>query len=692
MATVSTFADLQAAVALLDNDIIIDTNIEFPATISINYQTVISGSNQNITLTRAAGFTGSLFDIQPAGIVTLNSLTIDGQGAIGSPLVTTTGNLTISNSLLQNNNSTSVGAAVFANTGSVLTCTNSVFTTNSTTAQGGSIFTNAGVTATFTNCTIANSAALEGGGVYVNVNGTGMFTTCQFLNNTAQQNGAGLFLNNSASGVVTDCSFTDNNTVIGFGGGLFSNVDAITTLSGGTFTRNQCAFDGGGCYLNSGGIATVNGTAFLGNTSDRDGGGLYLNELAGTTPITNCSFEGNSSGNGGGLFINRSNTTLNGSTFLNNLATQAGGGLFINIDSDFSGTNDLFQGNQAGASGGGGVFQNSNTVASYSNSTFANNSTTGDAGGLFINVGATATVVSTLFNQNSSTNGGAIFINSGATLNTAQNTQFIGNTSTGDAGAVQINPTATFNEQDGTFSGNAAGQTGGAINNLGTLNISGTTAIGVPVSNTAAIAAGIFNGGTLNVQDTTNALSGVFIPSIDNVVQITQPLLPGSIIQLDQTGYVFPDPANSPILVGVPTPQYPILSQSDADQFAKPVTGFEDWVVRLINNQIVLVFDPGFRIIYLNLMGASNPNPTTYRPEDLPIVLQDPGPVPGFRFVGWFDVNGNRVTVIPVGTTGDITLIARFVRVGPPYSPEFFARCRQLKRCRCCCRCRSCGK
>ncbi len=441
-------------------------------------------------------------------------------------------------------------------------------------------------------------------------------------------------------------------------------------------------------FLNGGGSATVSGTTFRGNSSGRDGGGLYLNELVGTTPVNGCTFENNSSGNGGGLFINRSNATLIDSTFTSNTASQAGGGLFINIDSDFTGDNNIFQGNQAGDGGGGGVFQNANTVATFSNSSFTNNSTTGGAGGLFINEGATATVTSSLFAQNASASGGAVFINTDATLNSSNNTQFIGNTSTGDAGAVQINPTGTFNEQDGTFSGNAAAQTGGAINNLGTLTISGTTSIGVPVNNTAAIAPGIFNGGTLNAQDTTNATSGVFIPSIDNVVQITQPLLPGSIIQLDQTDYVFPDPANSPIVVGVPTPQYPTLAQSDADQFAKPVTGFEDWVVRLLNNQVVLVFDPAFRITYLNLMGASNPNPTSYRPEDLPIVLQNPGPVPGFRFVGWFDQAGNQVTVIPVGTTGDLVFIARFVRVGPPYSPEFFARCRQLKRCKCCCRCR----
>ncbi|MFS0786673.1 right-handed parallel beta-helix repeat-containing protein [Shouchella sp. 1P09AA] len=688
MATVTTFAELQAAVTALDPDITIAENLAFPATIFLNYQTIIRGSSSAITLTRALGFVGPLFAIQPAGIVTLDSLTIDGQGATASPLVTSTGNLTISNSILQNNNATSVGGAVFADIGTTLTCTNSVFTTNSSSAQGGSIFVNANGTATLTDCTVANSTALEGGGIYVNANASMTATGCSILNNTSQQNGAGLFLNTSVVGNITDCTFTGNNAVNGFGGGLFSNNNVSTTLTGSSFVGNHCAVDGGGCYLNGGGIASVANTTFRENSGGGDGGGLYLNQLIGNTSITGCAFESNSSTNGGGLFINGSDTTLTDSSFITNTASQAGGGLFINIDSNFSGNNNIYQGNQAGDGGGGGVFQNANTVAKFSNSSLTNNSTTGGGGGLFINEGATATTTSSLLAQNQSAVGGAIFINNGATLNSSNNTQFIGNTSTGDAGAVQINPTGTFNEQDGTFSGNSAAQTGGAINNLGTLTISGTTSIGVPVNNTAAIAPGIFNGGTLNAQDTTNATSGVFIPSIDNVVQVTQPLLPGSTIQLDQTDYVFPDPAKSPIVVGVPTPQYPVLAQSDADQFAKPVTGFDDWVVRLLNNQVVLVFDPAFRITYLNLMGASNPNPTSYRPEDLPIVLQNPGRVPGFRFVGWFDQAGNQVTVIPAGTTGDLVFIARFVRVAPPYSPQFFARCRQLKRCKCCCRCK----
>lgn len=74
-----------------------------------------------------------------------------------------------------------------------------------------------------------------------------------------------------------------------------------------------------------------------------------------------------------------------------------------------------------------------------------------------------------------------------------------------------------------------------------------------------------------------------------------------------------------------------------------------------------------YTIEYLNLMGASNPNPPTYSPASLPLVLADPGPLPGARFIGWFDAptGGNQVYTIPQGASGDITLYARWEAIAP---------------------------
>ncbi|MCA1026285.1 hypothetical protein LCM23_09285 [Cytobacillus kochii] len=42
----------------------------------------------------------------------------------------------------------------------------------------------------------------------------------------------------------------------------------------------------------------------------------------------------------------------------------------------------------------------------------------------------------------------------------------------------------------------------------------------------------------------------------------------------------------------------------------------------------------------------------TYTASELPIILNPPGPVRGYRFVNWSNTAGQVVTVIPAGTKG----------------------------------------
>ena len=63
-----------------------------------------------------------------------------------------------------------------------------------------------------------------------------------------------------------------------------------------------------------------------------------------------------------------------------------------------------------------------------------------------------------------------------------------------------------------------------------------------------------------------------------------------------------------------------------------------------------------YTITYENVTGATNTNPTTYTVEDaitLAAATKD-----GYTFDGWKDAEGNTVTSIAAGTTGDITLTA----------------------------------
>ena len=72
-----------------------------------------------------------------------------------------------------------------------------------------------------------------------------------------------------------------------------------------------------------------------------------------------------------------------------------------------------------------------------------------------------------------------------------------------------------------------------------------------------------------------------------------------------------------------------------------------------------------YQITYRNLMGTSHPNPGTYTSSTPNIQLQSPSVLSGYLFAGWYDAEqgGNRVTTIPKGSSGDITLYARWEQI-----------------------------
>lgn len=104
--------------------------------------------------------------------------------------------------------------------------------------------------------------------------------------------------------------------------------------------------------------------------------------------------------------------------------------------------------------------------------------------------------------------------------------------------------------------------------------------------------------------------NGLYIVNRDAVAYLDGPLTPGSVIQLDRTDYVAPDPALAPIVVGEATPEYPLLEESDAAAFRKPTSGFDGWRIILSDDrtQVLLVPDPRQRhTITYHGNGASGP-------------------------------------------------------------------------------------
>ena len=83
------------------------------------------------------------------------------------------------------------------------------------------------------------------------------------------------------------------------------------------------------------------------------------------------------------------------------------------------------------------------------------------------------------------------------------------------------------------------------------------------------------------------------------------------------------------------------------------------------NTEYTAVWSKSYTITYLNVEGATNENPAGYNVETETITLKDPAKS-GYTFEGWYiaeDFTGNAVTEIIQGTTGNITLYAKWIKV-----------------------------
>ncbi len=362
---------------------------------------------------------GSIFTNNTASGATI--LTIGG-GAIFN-----LGDLSVSDSSFTNNsavgtNKNATGGGAILNYGN-LAINNSIFTNNTvnygTTNYGGAILN-------YGNSIVENSAfennTANFGGVIYNY-GSFNATECTFTGNTANStvdyDGNGGAICNIGDLTVRGGSFTGNTAIKSAtsttgditGGGAIFNYEKLT-VTGSNFKNNTAI--NGGAICNYGDLA-VNGGIFTGNTASSTneeafGGGAITN--LGTLSVGNNSiftyntaiyggaisngydcllnvsssiFAGNNATQGGAIY-NYGNSTVNNSTFTNNIAS----------------TTDLYLAYDGGAiSNDGALF--------VTNSTFTGN--IADFGGAISNQpGSTVTVLGSTLNGNSATvDGSAIY-------------------------------------------------------------------------------------------------------------------------------------------------------------------------------------------------------------------------------------------------------------------------------------------
>ncbi|QDT45553.1 putative outer membrane protein pmp20 precursor [Gimesia alba] len=496
------------------------------------------GSDQ---LTIDANHTGRIFDVYDGThsanlYVSISGLTLaNGDGTVLPDLENTTPSIGLGGNISYKRYNT--GGAIFNY--EHLSVSDLVFQDNQA-RLGGAISSQSGAGATMSieNSVFLRNTASAGGAIYSGSSVT--VTGSSFVENQATGDGGAIY---ASSLTVSGSSFTENSAQ-GSGGAIYHPYGELQ-VSDSTFTGNVAAINGGGIYhsyrqgwsvqgvtipdgpLAGQQLATfvlgypdpteIANCTFYENSATR-GGGIYSVEMsaashpladvpfspsyavAASLPIkfensfdpqvilNDCSFTGNTAELGGGILNRSGEMQIFDSTFRENVASSAGGGLY-NVGSLVIEASSL---SQNSANTGGGVDNVGNLKLIESQ--FDQNQATSNGGGLASNLGYIR-ISATNFNGNSAgEDGGGIYLVQGSTgiivdnmgeVQSApapliENSSFESN-SAENGGGIYVIPRITdigfqtLNILNSTFHTNSATESGGGIFVWRTqLNVSGS--------------------------------------------------------------------------------------------------------------------------------------------------------------------------------------------------------------------------
>lgn len=541
--------------------------------------------------------------------------------------------------------------------------------------QGGSgggvyITSTVGCNLSLSSFTINENRAVigSGGGIWFGTNTSSAKPfTCEFnglavTDNAAAVHGGGLYFQSSSSPL----SFTmDNcgvltNTAAQSGGGMLFNAVGSLSISGSGITGNTCGQTGGGFYLNTN--QNIDSTILMTNvtvsenTAEVSGGGLRLGTGDGTltTTLTDTVIEGNRSvtSSGGGIWNGgaNANLTVNGNSLILGNATEAGngGGIYFN------------------SSSGGALLLEGDTKIRYNTADTTFSSFGNNGGGISIVPGILTIRGNTEISNNSALQAGGGISLAETTVADLQGKAIFDNSSSGVGGGIYNTAGSRVSVNGMQIYGNRATVGGGIYNrNGGTVAVVQDSAVNGNAPNTATLyAPGVYNDATLETADAPDIGNGLYLTKRETVAQIIRPLESSAVIQLDLSGYVAPNSQGTPIVVAVGTTDYPVLCETDAKAFKKPLENFDGWEIRLSNDSTQVLLAPvAYTVEYENLMGATHTNPTVYYVTSPTITLEEPSSLIGYRFVGWFNVNGEEINQIPSGSTGNLVLYANWETV-----------------------------
>ena len=377
----------------------------------------------------------------------------------------------LANLTLEDNVAGASGGGMYVTTTAGHSLSNLNLMDNHATDEGGGLYIQSGVLSTLSNSSLTTNSAERGGGLYIGSSVVNV-TDVGFSSNSAVELGGGIFLQQGDYGLI-DVTVQSNSAGTA-GGGIYASQN-IVSIDIALLTGNTSA-EGAGMYIDDEDLdvasLTMNNAIFVNNHASQHGGGLYVKDAThGTLDGVSFLLNRASAGNGGGmLLLNSSGYTLAESEFDGNAAIS-GGGMFVEASSP-SLTEVSFADNEAqvdyvdDSHGGGGIYLAGSSHATFSDCSFSGNEAA-SGGGMFIS-DSNPELINVSFTGNQagdgiSGSGGGLWNDEGTP--TLVNVLFGGNACTLDGGGMRTGGAGSnpllINT---TFSGNIAGANGGGLN------------------------------------------------------------------------------------------------------------------------------------------------------------------------------------------------------------------------------------
>lgn len=419
--------------------------------------------------------------------------------------------LTIDNYLFQNNFNYGHGGAITNNNSKATAEIQAKFISNEVVLGGGAIY-NKGYTtiASYTEFD-KNSATVSGGAIFSDAGQTTVKYGSVFSSNQAKEENGGAIenLGNSILNIGDNIQFNNNSALNGNGGAIHTVGTAKCNIERNVKFSSNSAISGGAIYNGGGSTLKVKTNASFNENSATENGGAIFNGAQGilATVGDDSSFTSNTAKKGGAIYNDSCTMSVGENTeFTENKATNGNGGALYNGGTGFFEVCDKTKFNENSASkyggaialegsaslrvrnlvsfssntathGGGAIYADSpGDIDIFGGCTFSYN-TGGCGGAIYYILGTNVTGSFTIGNKvnfignDSSSSGGAI-MNNGKLITIGKKVIFRDNKASTKGGAIYNNTGGIITFTDGAIFEN---NTGGAIHNRGTLNLTADT-------------------------------------------------------------------------------------------------------------------------------------------------------------------------------------------------------------------------